>query len=102
VQVLAKGTPLPTNGATARFNREALRVERAEKVESDCSLSDWFERAPDTEFQEDVVGLGHYGKTLTVLFTEEALRDEDEDEEDDDAGSGMPSSRWQRYDKDRD
>jgi len=104
VHILARGTSLPANGATARFNRDSSRVERAEKMETDCSLSDWFERAPDVEFQEDVVGLGHYGKTLTVLFTEEALRDEDEneDEEDDDAGSGMPSSRWQRNDRERD
>jgi hypothetical protein len=101
---LGKGSLLPANGATARFNRDPARVERAEKVESDCSLREWFERAPDIEFKEDVVGLGHYGKTLTVLFTEEALRDEDEDEdeEDDDAASGMPSSRWRRNDGDRD
>ena len=104
VHILAKGSPLPANGATARFNRDSSRVERAEKLETDCSLRDWFERAPDIEFQEDVVGLGHYRKTLTVLFTDEALRDEDEDEEeeDDDAGSGMPSSRWRRNDSERD
>ena len=104
MHILAKGTSLPANGATARFNRDSARVERAEKVETDCSLSDWFEQAPAIDFQEDIVGLGHYGKSLTVLFTEEALRDEDEneDEEDDDAGSGMPSSRWQRYDRERD
>ena len=42
-----------------------------------------------------MAGLGHHGKSLTVLFIEEALNDEDEaDEEEDDAESGMPSSRW--------
>lgn len=98
VYTLPKGSTLPTNGATARFNRDPSRVELAEKLETSCSLRDWFERAPDIEFQEDVAGLGHYGKTLTVLFTEEALRDEDEDDKDDDEGSGMPSSRWQTND----
>ena len=71
-------------------------------MESHCSLKYWFEDAPDIEFQEDVVGLGHYGKTLTVLFTEEALNDDDEaDEEADDAVSGMPSSRWRQHDRER-
>jgi hypothetical protein len=102
VHTLGKGSLLPPNGATARFNRDSSRGESAEKVETHCSLRDWFERAPDIEFQEDVVGLGHYRKTLTVLFTEEALNDEDEaDEEEDDAESGMPSSRWRNRDQTR-
>jgi len=29
--------------------------------------------APRIEIKEDVVGLGHYGKTLTVLFTDAEL-----------------------------
>ena len=100
VHILGKGSLLPPNGATARFNQDSSRVQRAEKLETNCSLRDWFEQAPDIEFQEDIVGLGHYGKTLTILFTEEALRDEDE-EEDDDTGSEMPSSRWQSRDRSR-
>lgn len=103
VYPLKQGSPLPAKSATARFNRDQSNVERAEKLETHCGLRDWFERAPDIEFQEDVVGLGHYGKTLTVLFTEDALEDEDEEEDpdDEDAGSGMPSSRWRSRDRSR-
>ena len=102
VYTLGKGSPLPSSGATAQFNRDASKIQRADRVETFCSLRDWFERAPYVEFQEDVVGLGHYGKTLTVLFTEEALNDEDEaEEEEDDAESGLPSSRWRRRDRTR-
>jgi hypothetical protein len=65
-------------------------------------LNDWFENAPDVEIKEDVVGLGHYGKTLTVLFTEELLTEEEEHEhEEDDMVSGLPSSRWRARDKAR-
>ena len=99
---LGKRSFRPPQSATAKFNRDAGKIERGENVEDFCSLSQWFERAPDVEFQEDVVGLGHYGKTLTVLFTEEALSDEDEDdEEDDDAETGLPSSRWRSRDETR-
>ena len=38
---------------------------------------------PAVEMEEDVVGLGSYGKTLTVLFTDEDLEPEDECEDDD-------------------
>lgn len=44
-------------------------------------MDDWFEGAPQLEMKEDVVGLGGYGKTLTVLFTEEAFDDKEEDDD---------------------
>jgi Zn-dependent peptidase ImmA (M78 family) len=98
---LGKGTFLPPNSATMKFNRDSGRIERCERLENSCSLRDWFEDSPAVEMQEDVIGLGHYGKTLTVLFTEEALDGGDE-EEDEDAESGLPSSRWHRRDENRD
>jgi len=97
---LGKKDFVPTGSATQKFNRDADRVALGEKVEQFCTLKDWFERAPRIEIQEDVVGLGHYGKTLTILFTEEALDDETTEEDDEEYGGdeGLPSSRWRdRY-----
>jgi hypothetical protein len=58
------------------------------KIRLECSptsyLDDWLDGAPQVEVNEDVVGLGSYGKTLTILFTDEDLEDEDQDDEDDD------------------
>ena len=51
--------------------------------------------APRIKMKEDVVGLGHYGKTLTVLFTNEEVESEDTDEAEDSFG------RWQRWKKRR-
>jgi hypothetical protein len=100
---LGKRSVLPARSTTAKFNGDACRVERGEKAEGSCSLNDWFENAPDVEIKEDVVGLGHYGKTLTVLFTEELLTEEEEGEhEEDDMVNGLPSSRWRARDKVRD
>jgi len=99
---LGKGTVLPRESATARFNGDGGNIQRTENIETHCSLRQWFDDAPDVEFQEDVVGLGHYGKTLTVLFTEDALSDEDESEEEEgDSASDLPSSRWRSQDRDR-
>jgi len=37
-----------------------------------------FPSAPDHEVNEDVIGLGKYNKTLTVLFTQEEIEFEEE------------------------
>ena len=78
VHRIAKGTPLPPRSCTATFNRKTENISRAERKGAWASLDDWFEDAPQIEMKEDVVGLGSYGKTLTVLFTEEAIATEDE------------------------
>ena len=58
-------------------------------------LDEWLDGAPRIEMKEDVVGLGHYGKTLTVLFTDADVESEDPDQEDD------SFDRWQRWEKRR-
>ena len=78
---IKKGDPLPS-GTTLDFNGDASNIEEARQEEGTCFLDDWFEGAPQVEVNEDVVGLGSYGKTLTVLFTDEELEDDDEDEDD--------------------
>ena len=80
---IKKGDMLPAGTTTARFNRDPSNIQDASEADGTCSLDDWFEGAPGVEVNEDVVGLGNYGKTLTVLFTDEELEDEDEYEDDD-------------------
>lgn len=62
---------------TARFNVDPSNVQKARKAEGTSALSDWFDGGTDAEMNEDVVGLGSYGKTLTVLFTDEPFEDDD-------------------------
>lgn len=78
---IRKGDTLP-NGTTRTFNADASNIEETRQEEGSCFLDDWFDGAPQVEVNEDVVGLGSYGKTLTVLFTEEALEDDEDDEDD--------------------
>ena len=100
--VLGKGSPLPGRSVSREYIRRGKNVTAGDRLEGFSSLQAWFERAPDIEFKEDVIGLGHYGKTLTVLFTEEALSDEDENEEDEDGEDDLPSNRWRKRDSSRD
>ncbi len=75
-----KDSLLPPNTATASFNRDRNNVLSAKYIEAWTRLDYWFEDCSQIEMKEDVVGLGHYGKTLTVLFTNETIDTEDDDE----------------------
>lgn len=64
---IRKGDPLPRESCTYRFNASADRVRRADRDEDASDLSIWFGRRREREALEQVIGLGAYGKTLTVL-----------------------------------
>lgn len=96
---LVRGDFVPEDSATFRFNRDTEGVRGARRAKCTSTLDMWFEGARSLEMKEDVVGLGHYGRTLTVLFTEEALGEDEDDDQDE--GEEMPSQRWMRRDRDR-
>ncbi len=75
-----RGSSVPTGTATAEFNKNQNNIKQGKQVEAWTSLDCWFDDGPEFEMKEDVVGLGSYGKTLTVLFTNEALNDENDEE----------------------
>ena len=67
-----------------REGAELLLPGRGRIVADDGEAADLvaIDGAPEFEMQEDVVGLGSYGRVLTVLFSDEAMPDEsDEDDE---------------------
>lgn len=75
---LRRGDPIPEGSATGRFNRDSDNVLRSENVESVSCLSEWWEGAPVHEMDEDVIGLGKYGRTLTILFTQKEIEGDPE------------------------
>lgn len=86
---IKKGDYLPSGTATERFNDNPDNISQSKRDEKTTSLDVWFD-GPEVELCEDVVGLGAYGKTLTVLFTTDAI---DEDDENDDEEF---ERRWHR------
>ena len=80
---IKKGQTLPVASMTHIFNQDNDRIQVAEKSEGTCEFQDWFGGTHQIEICEDVIGLGSYEKTLTVLYGIE-FPDEEEEEEDQD------------------
>ena len=65
---IRKGEGLSSNTATFVFNQDPERVRQADHTEDTSDLQDWFGGDRSIPITEEVVGLGSYGKTLTVLI----------------------------------
>ena len=72
---------LPRNSATYAFNQVVDDVLHGVRVEATSNFQDWFGGRRSIEISEDVVGLGRYGKTLTVLYDINVPEPEDEEDE---------------------
>jgi Zn-dependent peptidase ImmA (M78 family) len=77
-----RGTPIPKRTLTYRFNGDPGRILRAERDEDITDLETWFVvHGRNADLAEQVIGLGNYGKTLTVLTAQVDDDEEAEDEE---------------------
>ena len=83
---LRRGSPVPSNTTTARFNADPSRVLRGERVDDEINVLDWLGGKRSSIVTEEVVGLGRYGRMLTVLSSQkighEAYADEGDNEDD--------------------
>lgn len=72
---------VPRNTPTYAFNQDAENVRHAVHIEETSNLQDWFGGHRRIAVSEDVIGLGSYGKTLTVLYDIAVPDAEDEEDE---------------------
>jgi Zn-dependent peptidase ImmA (M78 family) len=79
---LRKGSLVPPGTPTHAFGEDQSRIACAQRIEECSNVGDWFGGRRDVELNEDVIGLGRYGKILTVLYSE-ALENDDEDDNND-------------------
>lgn len=80
---LRKGQPVPRFSHTYAFNQNEKRVREAHRTEGVSSIHCWFGTGPEWDLMEEVLGLGTYGKTLTVLrpvIPEQGEEDEEDQE----------------------
>jgi Zn-dependent peptidase ImmA (M78 family) len=80
---LRKGSPLPPGTTTARFAAQPARVRAGDRVADEADVRDWLGGATRASISEESVGLGQYGKVLTVLVSSTTGQDDEPDEEDD-------------------
>lgn len=89
---LGRGSRVPPRSATAQIGADTGRIERCERFEATATLREWFgDDAPDIEIYEDAVGLGSYGKVLTILFADDLPDAEEEEEEEELEESWRPT-----------
>jgi hypothetical protein len=97
---LKKGNGIPPSTLTFRFAGDSTNIQHARTASGYATLDDWFDGS-DTEISEEVIGLGEYGRTLSVLRAE-SLPDQEEimtrsdGREDAEAESLLPSQRFYR------
>ena len=81
---LRKGDPLPAT-ATREFNTDRSNVRSGASTCGTTDLSFWFQGPSSISLDEEIVGLGSYGLTLTILsseaLSENPYEEYDEDEE---------------------
>ena len=73
-----RNSPLPVV-PTAAFNRDSRKVINREEAQHDTPMGDWFGGDHSANLSEEIVGLGRYGRTLTVL-TSDLSAEEDQAE----------------------
>lgn len=90
---IKKGAAVPRAAKTFILNQSMERVQAADRIESTCEFQDWFGGTKAREIDEDVVGLGTYGKTLTILY---GITAPDDDEDDGDSLTESYTPRFRR------
>ncbi len=90
---IRKGEALPSGTATEIFNKDRDRVTRAERTAGTSELQDWIGGSHSVALTEEVVGLGGYGRTLTVLSAQGAADLEELQEEEEMIESWKPRFR---------
>ena len=84
---MKRSAPVPRNTATFRFNSDVDRIVRADREICDIDIVEWLGGDRSIPGVEEVIGLGRYGKTLTVLTCptlEEVVEEAEVDETEED------------------
>jgi Zn-dependent peptidase ImmA (M78 family) len=99
---LKRGAGVPAASITAIFNADEANIRLVRRMSGETTLADWFHSDIAHEMQEEVCGLGEYGRTLTVLWCDSLPDSPDpftEDQEPRTDEDLMPSQRF--YQKSR-
>lgn len=71
-----KGSLLPRDSLTRAFNQTDSNILTAQREDDSADLIAWFRAEDEIDAYEEVLGLGEYGKTMTIITAELADQDE--------------------------
>lgn len=83
---LRKGSPLPAGTETARLAGEPERVLAGDRIGDNIDVRDWLGGTKSVTVSEESIGLGHYGKVLTILVAPGVGSDGETDDDDEESG----------------
>lgn len=81
-----QGDRIPARTGAAWLVADPSRVLGSERTNRETDGAMWFGSFDDVELFEESVGLGRFGRTLTILTTVDELPDDEEDDEGGDEG----------------
>lgn len=84
LSLLSKGTTVPPGTLTSKFNAQPENIRIGQRDADDGRLNDWMGGERVYRVAEEVVGLGQYGRTLTILTCGSLSLRGDAEEYDDD------------------
>ena len=73
---LKKGAVLPRDSLTRAFNQDISNIESAKRDTDDTDVMHWFHTDAEIDATEEVVGLGEYGRALTIITADVADEDD--------------------------
>lgn len=76
-----KGTHIPGGTVTERLSQNRDAVERGDRDGNENDLRDWFGGVRSITVLEEAIGLGRYGRILTMITCDTYADDSDEDED---------------------
>ncbi|PVB60395.1 ImmA/IrrE family metallo-endopeptidase [Labrenzia sp. 011] len=88
---IRKGTPLPTGTATATLAADPDRIATGDRLSDETDVRDWLGGTTRAAISEESVGLGRYGKVLTVLSSNSIGQYDDDEVGEDDEDSLVES-----------
>lgn len=84
---IKKGTAVPRGTVTAQLNANSQSIANGDRAEDEIDIIDWLGGTRSVKATEQVIGLGNYGKALTVLtcpsVQDETYKDDDGADEED-------------------
>src|SRR5262249_34456086 len=78
---LKKGTPLPSGTLTAALAFNGRRVLNGDRDGDEIDVMDWLGGTKSARVSEEALGLGRYGKVLTILHSSHIGPENESEEE---------------------